>query len=229
MPGRFDRHFWHPLRPMVQLLPRWTRLIGVVLALLVAGALHAADAHAGCGGVQHVAPTKRIVPNRAPIVIGDSVLLGAMPDVAARGFEVNARGCRSWGEGHRLVWGLKHSGRLPHLVVMQLGTNWSITVAQIRRTLKVIGPRRVLAILTPREVGGYGGSDAQAVRAAGRRYPKQVVVLDWVKASRGHSSWFQPDGIHLTYPGAHALALFLRAARPYASAEAMADKPVPLR
>lgn len=214
---------------MVQPVARPFPLLVAIAVTLLSVLVSAPPARAGCGGVQHVAPAKRIVPNRAPVVIGDSVLLGAMPDVAARGFEVNARGCRSWGEGHRLVWGLRRAGHLPHLVVMQLGTNWSITVAQIRRTLKVIGPRRVLAILTPREVGGYGGSDARAVRAAGRRYPKQVVVLDWVKASRGHSAWFQPDGIHLTYPGAHALARFLRAARPYAAANAMADRPVPLR
>jgi hypothetical protein len=198
----------------------------VALALVLVAA---PAAHAGCGGVQYLAPKRQVVDNRPPMIIGDSVLLGAMPQVAARGFRVNARGCRGWGEGHELVKRLRRAKILPHLVVMQLGTNWSISVERIRRTSAVMGPRRVLAVMTPREVGGFGGADARAVRAAGRRYPDRVVVLDWARATRSKPGWFAPDGIHLTPSGARGLGRFLRAALPYADKGARADRPVPVR
>src|SRR6478736_2942713 len=52
----------------------------------------------GCGGVQRFAPGRRAIPGRAPLAIGDSVLLGAAPAVAARGYEVDVRGCRQMSE-----------------------------------------------------------------------------------------------------------------------------------
>jgi lysophospholipase L1-like esterase len=42
------------------------------------------------------------------------------------------------------------------------------------------------------------------------------VVLDWVRFSRGHRGWFQPDGVHLTFPGAHAFARLFKQALPFA-------------
>lgn len=163
-----------------------------------------------------VPPTHRVVPQGAPLIVGDSVLLGAMPQFAARGFEVNAHGCRQWREGHALLERRKAARRLPHLVAMQLGTNASIGVEQIGRTLAVLGRRRVLALLTPREAGGGSGADAQTVRVAGQRWRKRVVVLDWVRYSAGHGAWFQADGIHLMPPGARAMARLSARALRYA-------------
>jgi len=47
------------------------------------------------------------------------------------------------------------------------------------------------------------------LRAAGRRHPERVVVLDWVAYSAGHPSWFAPDGLHLGPGGAEGLARLL--------------------
>lgn len=203
------------------------RAVTASAAMLVSAvllAVPASHAEAGCGGVQRVLPKRHITENRAPLIVGDSVLLGAMPEVAREGFEVNARGCRGWGEGVAYLRARRHAHTLPRLVVMQLGTNWSITVADIRKALDVTGKRRVLAILTPREVGGYGGSDARSVRAAGKRYPEQVVVLDWVKHTRYKSQWFAPDGIHLSFSGISGLARFLRGATQYADGMPATDR-----
>jgi len=182
-------------------------------------------ANAGCGGVQRVQPKKHLSDNRAPLIVGDSVLLGAMPNVAREGFEVNARGCRGWGEGLAYLRARRHAHTLPKLVVLQLGTNWSITRTDIRKALDITGQRRVLAIMTPREVGGFGGSDAAAVRAAGKRYPDQVVVLDWVKHTRYRGDWFAPDGIHLTFKGMTGFARFLRSVTTFVGGVPDADHP----
>ena len=147
---------------------------------------------------------------RAPLIIGDSVLLGAMKETAAAGFDLNTRGCRQWGEGMGVLRSYKRAGRLPHLVVMELGTDWTVSVREIRAAMALLGPDRVLGLMTPREVGGYGGSDAAHMREVAKRFPDRTVLLDWVAYTRGRGSWFQPDGIHLTLAGAAGFGEFLR-------------------
>src|SRR3954447_19530263 len=207
----------NPVRPAFGAL-----LGGLVLCLALA-----APAAANCGGAQHRQPGKRLGDFRAPLIIGDSVLLGAMPNVAAEGFEVDTRGCRQWSEGAAIVRRRRHEHTLPHEVVMFLGADWTISMAQIREVLSVVGHSRVLVLLTPREVGGFGGSDAAHVRRAGRLYPGRVLVLDWVRFTRPHSGWFAPDGLHLGYGGAGALARFLREALPYAAPGSFPGPPTP--
>lgn len=191
-------------------------LAALAAAALLAGAA-AAPAQAGCGGPQRRAAAKRLGDFRAPLILGDSVLLGAMGQVARQGFEVDARGCRGWAEGTSIVYRRKRAGTLPHLVAMFLGADWNVSVADIRKVMAIAGPSRVLALVTPREVGGSGGADAQHMRQVARSFPERVLLLDWVRHTRGRDRWFAPDGLHLGYGGAAGLARFLRRALPYAA------------
>jgi hypothetical protein len=184
---------------------RWTLAVAVAGALALPGA-----ALADCGGVQRVAPTRSLGDFRAPLIVGDSVLLGAVHQVAALGFEVNAHGCRGWQEGRRLLWAKRHAGQLPHLVAVQLGTDFTVSVAQVEDVLRILGRRRVLVLVTPREAGGFGGADASAMRQTAGRHPNRIVLLDWARHTAGRDEWFAPDGIHLTYAGRRGLVTFLR-------------------
>ena len=189
-----------------------------VLAALLVGLLwsSAPAAHAGCGGTQVRHTTHKRNKGRAPLVIGDSVLLGAMKETTAAGFDLNTHGCRQWGEGMHVVRDYKRAGRLPRLVVMELGTDWTVSVRQIRAAMALVGPKRVLGLMTPREVGGYGGSDAFNMRRVAKQFPGRTLLLDWVTHTRGRGGWFQPDGIHLTLPGADGFGEFLKTGLPYA-------------
>jgi hypothetical protein len=190
----------------------------VLLAALFATTLTAvvpAIAEAGCGGVRYMRAKKRPKHGAPPLAIGDSTMLLAMPDLAKVGYNVNAHGCRGMEEGLAILRSRRARHILPHLVVIALGADFTIGRSQIRRALHTLGPDRVLGLVTPRELGGGSGSDAANVRWAGDRYKKRVVVLDWVKYSRGHGSWFQPDGLHLTFSGAHAFARLFKQALPF--------------
>lgn len=77
--------------------------LAVAACAAALGAPAPAVAQGGCGGVKSSEPRRQLGDFRAPLIIGDSVLLGAIPQVARQGYEVNARGCRSWSEGARLV------------------------------------------------------------------------------------------------------------------------------
>lgn len=189
------------------------RVLVILGAAVVASPLTAPAAQAdNCGKAQRAHPSKRAVPGRPPLIIGDSVLLGAVDEVAGVGYEVNTRGCRQMKEGLRVLASKRRAGRLPPLVVMMLGANWKIQPAQIRAALRILGPRRVLGLVTPRRDPG----NSRVIRAAGRRYPDRVAVLDWRASTAKRPGWFAPDGNHLGPGGAQALARFLRRALRYA-------------
>ena len=188
-------------------------LLAVVLGLLAA----APAAPAACGGVVTAKPGKKLGDFANPLIIGDSVLLGAVQPVARIGFSVNTKGCRSWSEGARIVRKRAAAGHLPHMVVMFLGADWEVSVAQIRETLFRVGPKRLLVLVTPREIGGQGGQDAQNMRDMAAENPDRILLLDWVRHTRGKTSWFAPDGIHLGYPGITGLVRFLKPALEYAA------------
>jgi len=197
---------------------RWALPLGVLAGLAAALLmLLPAPAQAGCGGVERARPRKHVNPGgKAPLAIGDSVMLLAIPDLARSGYKVNARGCRQWSEGLGVLRYYKRHRRLPHLVVMALGADWVITGKDVRRTLQVMGKKRVLGLVVPRELGGGTSHDADAVRHAWRAHQKRVVLLDWVRYGKGHPSWFQPDGLHLTFTGAGRFARLLAKALPFA-------------
>jgi hypothetical protein len=188
------------------------------LWLLVPSVAHACDAQ------KHLAARHLHGHARAPLAVGDSVMLGAADRLAAAGFEVDARGCRQMSAGLDLLAGRRAAGTLPRVVIVALGTNWVITHADIRRALAIVGKRRLLVLVTPRELGGGSGSDAALVRSAGRRHRLRIAVADWVKVSAGHSGWFAGDGIHL---GADGIDGMVRLLRPYLRATPLQAPPCP--
>ena len=176
------------------------------VALAVASALVAAAmlsgsgpevAGAACGGVKYARPRRIDQRHRPPLAIGDSTMLLAVKPLARAGFEANARGCRPVYEGLGLLARRKRQRRLPKVVLMHLGLNAGITTREIRRALGIMGRRRILVLVTPR-----GGHDARIIRAAGRRWPRRVRVLDWVRVYHGHHEYFsEPHGLHLSQTG----------------------------
>jgi hypothetical protein len=189
--------------------------IGLAVAAVALALVPPPPASAGCGGVETASPKHKVAP-RPPLAVGDSSMLLALPALAHVGYRVNARGCRQFSEGLRLLRRTRRQHRLPHLVVLALGADASVSAGQIELAKKVLGPNRTLGLVTPRELGGGQSGDAEVIRDAGRRDPDRVKVLDWVAYSGGHDSWFQPDGLHLTFSGAKAFARLLKKLVPLA-------------
>lgn len=172
--------------------------------------LGAQPADAACGGVERFQPPKPHLPGGPPLAVGDSIMLGAAQRLQRAGFEVDVRGCRQMSEGLAVLRSRRRSHTLPHVVVVGLGTNWTVTASQIRAGLRILGRERVLGLVTPREAGGVTSSDQRQIRAAGRRWPNRVRVIDWARRSAGHPGWVWSDGLHLTPRGARAFARLVR-------------------
>ncbi len=182
-----------------------TTIAGALALLALAGA-----AYANCGGVAQESPRKDVSLGRAPIAIGDSPMLLALPDLAKIGYRANARGCRQWAEGLALIKSLKRHDKLPRLVVVALGSNGTVTKGNIAKALKLVGKKRTLGLVTPLETGGVQSHDAEVIREQAAKRENRIVLLDWVRYSQGHAGWFQPDGLHLTYAGAAGMADLLK-------------------
>jgi hypothetical protein len=180
-------------------------VVACVLFLVVAPATALAD----CGGVVASYPHGWHRTYRPPLAIGDSTMLLAVPYLARERMQANARGCRMWSDGLSLLRARRRSRSLPHLVVMALGANWTISRSDIEAALRIVGPTRELGLVVPREEGGGTSSDAYNVRQAGRRHPRRVKVLDWPRYSSGHGNWFSGDGLHMSYSGAAAYARYI--------------------
>ena len=180
---------------------------GVALAL-PSGAL------ADCGGVVHARAAWHPKDRRAPLAIGDSVMLGAVPDLARAGFEVDARGCRQIGEAIHIIRRRIMAHSLPQVVVLAVGSNWTVSARELRSALRLVGRRRHLVLVTPRESGGGESQDAWAMRRVAREHPTRVLLLDWVRYSRGRGGWFSGDGLHLSVSGRRAFTRLLRSVRP---------------
>ena len=160
-------------------------------------------AEAACGGAQHFWPTH---PTRSPppLAVGDSVMMAAAGPLGRAGFEVDVRGCRQMSEGLSVLSARRRTSSLPRVVVIALGYNSTISTAEVRGALRILGTQRVLGMVTPR---GPMASTRAAIATAARRWPGRVMVLDWAARSEGKAwTW---DGMHLTDSGARGFARLL--------------------
>jgi hypothetical protein len=195
---------------------RWIAAVGLAvtaLCLLISGM-----AAATCGDTTKARPGKKINPKgRAPLVLGDSVMVFAVPPLAHRGYRANAQECRQFLTGVGVIRDKRARNRLPHLVVLALGANGPVTTEGIKSALHALPKNKVLGLVTPR--GGVAGGTAGAMRTVAHHHHHRVVLLDWVRYSSRHagaSGWFAGDGLHLTYSGAAAYARFISKALPWA-------------
>jgi hypothetical protein len=177
-------------------------------ALLVA----APSASAVCTlPAERVAPQRQSTsPERAPLVIGDSTMMYALPHLARLGLEADARSCRGFPEAVALIRQRLAAHRLPPIVALGLGAGWPYFSQDVERVLRLIGPSRRLALITHRKNGGAPSEDTASLRRAAQRHPDRVILIDWVLRSEGRPrGWFYSDGLHVTPAGGLQYARFI--------------------
>jgi hypothetical protein len=139
--------------------------------------------------------------------IGDSVMLGAKANLAARSFRVNATVSRQFGSAKSLVAAGVRAGTLPRNVVIHLGTNGTISAADCRTIVRTAGTSRRVFFVTVKVPRSWMASNNRTLRSCDASFASgRVVLIDWARASAGRSSWFYRDGYHLTSAGRSAYA-----------------------
>jgi hypothetical protein len=177
-------------------------LLGGLLAAALLGAL--AGPAAACDAARRSAASGPH-SGRAPLIIGDSTMIFAAPYLGRRGFQADAHGCRQFAQGVAMLAARRRSGALPHYAVLALGANGPVSGPLIERALRVIGPARILGVVTPRN----DATSRASMHRAARRHPDRVLLIDWAAFSRGRCCWFAGDGLHVNDAGARAYAAFI--------------------
>jgi hypothetical protein len=133
-------------------------------------------------------------------------MIFAAPFLGGLGFEADAHGCRQFSAGVAMLAARRRAGTLPRIAILALGANGPIPASGIRAALRAVGRRRILGLVTPRNLTS---SQTQMRRAAGA-HPDRVMLIDWAHFSAGHGSWFGGDGLHVNQNGARGFARLIR-------------------
>ena len=128
-----------------------------------------------------VAPTTTVpVAERPPIAVGESVMKGARPQLEAGGFTVYAEESRQGGTIADVVGQLRAAGQIGSTIVIQTGTNGSVTTAQYDAIMAFLPAAEVPSVvfLTVKAPKGYIEANNVEIWGLQGRYPN-VKVLDW--------------------------------------------------
>jgi hypothetical protein len=156
-----------------------------------------------------VTPTAHAAIPSGRLAIGDSVMLSAKEELAARGSRVNATVSRQFRDAVPLLEQLKAAGRLRHKVIIHLGNNGIlIEAADCNRISEIAGPNRIVYLVNLKIPRWYRSFQNQQLAACAERRANTVLV-NWFFFSRNHSSWFAADGFHLTPTGQARYAAFI--------------------
>ena len=149
-------------------------------------------------------PTTTLSPD-APIprlALGDSVMLGAAPQLAERNFTVDAKESRAFVSGLDTILNLEQSGRLGDQVVVHLGTNGPIGQSDMDRMMDALAGVPTVVLLTNDVDRDYTAGNNAIIYDAVNRYPN-VYVLDWQGlAPSCPGNCFYDDDLHLRPDGA---------------------------
>jgi hypothetical protein len=120
----------------------------------------------------------------APLALGESVMLGALPNLQEAGFRVDAAVSRQGPSMADLVEQLGAADQLGDLVVIQIGTNGSISQATLDRMMAQMPADRVprvrfMTVFSPRK---WNAANNALIRALPDKY-RNVEIIDWEAAA----------------------------------------------
>ena len=165
------------------------------------------------------------IPGSKVTAIGDSVMLAAAPQLQAalKGIYIDAAISRQMSAGLAVVQGLADTGLLRSVVVLDLGTNGTVTTSQIRQLLATIGPHRTLVLVNTFEPRPWQNEDNRVLAAAARKHDN-VVLANWFATIEHRTGLLWDDEVHPRPQGATLYARMVatavqaaRSTRPTAS------------
>lgn len=138
-----------------------------------------------------------IVTNLSIVGIGDSVLLGAVPNLYStfpNGYFDGKVSRTAWDVNDILIE-LKNNDMLGNPIIFNLGTNGDCSYQCKLNILNTCGDRDIFWINTV----NYTDVNERLVNLS-KEY-SNLHIIDWYSISKGHSEYFAYDGIHLTSIG----------------------------
>jgi hypothetical protein len=167
----------------------------------------------GPGPVATPTVSQPAVAGSSVTAVGDSVMVASTPaiDQALPGIYIDAQVGRQFYTGLQVIADLKARGLLRKIVVVGLGTNGTVTMAEISQLLTEIGPHRRLVLVNTFEARPWE-QEVNFTLAAAARDHSGVVLDDWFTAIEHRSNLLWSDGIHPLPAGGLLYARLLKAA-----------------
>jgi peptidoglycan/LPS O-acetylase OafA/YrhL len=146
------------------------------------------------------APPTTVLIDKPYFAVGESVMLGAKPVLDARGITTVAE--VSMGPDWELqqIQLAKTKYRITHGIVIQLGTNGSVTQAQYDAVLAEVADIPRVVMMTVKAPKPWIDGNNEIIRSLPATHPN-VVVLDWQARAEeisGHLSNNVDGGVHLS-------------------------------
>jgi len=150
------------------------------------------------------APPISVAPAREPIpylAIGDSVMLGAAPILAERGYTVNAQQSRQMKDTVPFMEQLRDAEVFGQAVVVHLGTNGYFSEETLDAFLAPLADVQVV-MLTVRGDLAWTDHNNELLKARDAAADDNLIVIDWEEQARNCvGDCFAGDGIHLADDG----------------------------
>ncbi len=145
--------------------------------------------------------------------VGDSVMVASTPALqqALPGISIDAMVGRQFSTGLQVIADLKVRGLLRPIVVVGLGTNGTVTAAEISQLFAEIGPTRKLVLVNTFEARPWE-QEVNATLAAAAADHQGVVLANWYATIAHRTNLLWPDGIHPQPSGGIVYAKMLKAA-----------------
>lgn len=155
------------------------------------------------------------------LMIGDSVALRAVPYFEER-FplgHIDAEKNRRIDQGIDVYQSYEDDGQVGDIVIFALGTNGSLTEAELREAIEAIGPDRQIYFVTIRSTDANTMEQSNHALNVVREEYDNVHLIDWNSLSEMHGDYFDGDGTHLTANAAKIYVQFIADVLQYPSAE----------
>jgi hypothetical protein len=166
-------------------------------------------------------PTAAATPAQSPVqvsgqsvtAVGDSVMVASTPALqsALPGIYIDAMVGRQFSTGLQVIEDLKAQGLLRPIVVVGLGTNGTVTSAEISQLFAEIGPDRKLVLVNTFEDRSWEQEVNSILAEAVSEHPG-TVLANWYTTIEHRTSLLWPDGIHPQPAGCVVYAHMLKAA-----------------
>jgi len=147
---------------------------------------------------------------RGRLAVGDSLMVSVTPWMASQGFRVHAKVGRQFSTAPGIV--RSFGSKLPRNVVVELGTNGTVSLAACRSVVNTAGKYRRVFLVTARVPRSWEAGNLRTLAACDASYSsKRVRIIDWHAHSAGHPEWFVADRVHLSSAGRRAFQTLIDA------------------
>jgi peptidoglycan/LPS O-acetylase OafA/YrhL len=146
------------------------------------------------------------------IAIGDSVMLGAAPQlkgVLGPDSYVDAHVGRQFKEATSMVDWFAANGKLGQVVIVHLGNNGTVSADTVDDVLDRLGNVPKVIVVNVRVDREWQDAVDATLAARVPAHPN-AVLLDWYAASDSHPEYFYDDGTHLRPAGAAQYAALIK-------------------